>query len=125
MRPSAPGTILDASALIVLTRSIYAQTIVDFSVREGRPLIIPAASLYTAALAGVVPEVFHADGYTVTPVNQAVIPGMAALARASSGSLGVDDIQVVWEAQVTGYPVLTDNPGPYAHLTIPIDLEVI
>ncbi|WP_280427824.1 hypothetical protein [Nocardia brasiliensis] len=125
MRPNAPGTILDASALIALPRSIYARTMVDFSVREGRPLIIPAASLYAAALAGIAPETFDADGYTVTPVSQSTVPGMAALASTATGDIGIDYVQVAWEAQVTGYPVLTDNPGPYAYLNVPIDLELI
>jgi hypothetical protein len=125
VRPNAPGTILDTSLLAALGRSIYAKTIVDFSVREGRPLIIPAACLYAAALEGVAPELFDADGYTVTAMSQSVVPGMASLALAATGAVGMDHVQVAWEAVSTGYPVLTDNPGPYAYLNIPIDLEVI
>ncbi|WP_280381344.1 hypothetical protein [Nocardia wallacei] len=128
MRPTAAGTILDASALLALPRSIYAQTIVQFSLRERRPLVVPAASLYAAALAGADPADFDADGYTITPVSEVVVPGMVAVARTAPTPVGmdlIDTVQVVWEAQVTGYPVLTDNPAPYAVLDAPIDLEML
>ena len=125
MRPNAPGTILDASALLALPRSIYARTLVDVSIREGRPLVIPAASLYAAALQGADPDDFDTIDYTVTALSQTAIPGMLAIARTATGPIDWDLCQVAWEATATGYPVLTDNPGPYAYLSIPIDLELI
>lgn len=125
MRPTAAGTILDASALIALPQSIFARTLVDISIRERRPLVIPSAGLYVAALAGADPDDFDTPEYTVTPVSQVAVPGMAAIARSAAGPTGLDLCQVAWEAQVTGYPVLTDNPGPYAYLAVPIDLELI
>ncbi|WP_328435531.1 hypothetical protein [Nocardia puris] len=125
MRPTAAGTILDSSALIALPRSIFAQTVLSFSVRERRPLVIPATSLYTAVLAGADPEDFDADGFTVVPLSQPIVPGVALVAQTAHAPIGADTAQVVWEAQVTGYPVLTDNPDQYAAVTVPIDLEVI
>ncbi|MEU4841760.1 hypothetical protein [Nocardia testacea] len=125
MRATAPGTILDASALTALPRSIYAQTIVEFSLRERRPLVVSATSLYVAALAGVDPADFDAFGWTVTPVSQSVVPGLVAVAESASGPVALDIAHVGWESQVTGYPVLTDNPGPYAALSVPVDLEII
>jgi hypothetical protein len=125
VRPNSPGTILDASVLIALPRSIYAQTIIDLSVRMGRPLVIPAAALYAAVVAGIDPAAFDADGYTITPVNQAIIPGLAALARTASGPVELEIVHTAWEAHSTGYPVLTESPGPYAYLTIGIDLEIL
>ncbi|MEU2043815.1 hypothetical protein [Nocardia niwae] len=125
MRPTAAGTILDASALVTLPRSIYARTLVDISVRERRPLVIPAASLYIAALAGADPTDFDTADYTVTPVSQAIVPGMLAVAQTSTAPIPLDLAHVAWEAQVTGYPVLTDNPGPYALLPLPLDLELL
>lgn len=125
MRPNAPGTILDASVLVALPRSFYAQTLIGVSIREQRPLVIPAAALYAASLAGVDPADFDTSDYTVTPVSQAVVPGMTLIGTTATGTVDVDLVQVAWEAQVTGYPVLTDNPGPYAYLNVSIDLEVI
>ncbi|MGY5210007.1 hypothetical protein [Nocardia gipuzkoensis] len=125
MRPTAAGTILDASALVALPRSIYARTLIDISVRERRPLVIPASSLYTAALTGADPADFDTADYTITSVSQAIVPGMLAVARTSTAPIPLDLAHVAWEAQVTGYPVLTDNPGPYALLTMPIDLELL
>jgi hypothetical protein len=125
VRPTAAGTILDASALLALPRSIYARTLVDVSVRERRPLVIPATSLYIAALGGAEPADFDTTDYTVTALAQAIVPGMLAIARAATGPLDPDLCHVAWEATVTGYPVLTDNPGPYAHLSIGIDLDLI
>lgn len=125
MRPTAAGTILDASALLALPRSIYARTLVDVSVQERRPLVIPAASLYAAALHGADPTDFDTADFTVTPVSQTVVPGMVAVARTATGAADFDLCQVVWEATVTGYPVLTDNPGPYAYLPARIDLDLI
>lgn len=89
------------------------------------PLVIPATSLYTAVLAGADPEDFDADGFTVVPLSQPIVPGVALVAQTAHAPIGADTAQVVWEAQVTGYPVLTDNPDQYAAVTVPIDLEVI
>ncbi|WP_040703998.1 hypothetical protein [Nocardia takedensis] len=125
MRPTAAGTILDASALIALPRSIYARTLVELSVRERRPLVIPAASLYAATIGGADPADFDADAFTVTPVSQAIVPGMAMVARTAVAAIGTDLCQVAWEAQVTGYPVLTGDPDLYAALGVPIDLETL
>ncbi|MEI4420378.1 hypothetical protein V9056_10755, partial [Streptococcus agalactiae] len=122
---TAAGTILDASALLALPRSIYARTLIDVSVQEGRPLVIPASSLYVAALGGTDPADFDTADYTVTPVGQSVVPGMVAIARTATGTVDFDLVHVVWEATVTGYPVLTDNPGPYAYLSAPVDLDLI
>lgn len=125
MRPTAAGTILDASALVALPRSIYAQTVIGFSVRERRPLVIPATSLYAATLAGADPSNFDADGFTVTPFSQAIIPGVALVAQSATVPISPDIAQVAWEAQVTGYPVLTGNPVAYEHLNVSLDLEIL
>ncbi|WP_280471844.1 hypothetical protein [Nocardia cyriacigeorgica] len=93
--------------------------------RERRPLVIPATSLYVAVLAGADPADFDAHGFTVTPFSQAVIPGIAMVAQTAHAAIGTDIAQVSWEAQVTGYPVLTDNPGLYVDVQVPIDLEVL
>lgn len=125
MRPNAPGTILDASALIALPRSIYARTLVSFSIRERRPLVIPSTSLYVAALGGADPADFDTADFTVTPLSQAIVPGLVALANAATGPLSTDVCHAAWEATVTGYPVLTADTGPYAPLGAGIDLDLI
>ena len=125
MRPTAAGTILDASALVALRRSIFAQTVVQFSARVHRPLVIPATSLYVAVLAGADPADFDAHGYTVIPFSQAIVPGVALVAQGATAPVAPDVAHVVWEAQVTGYPVLTDNPAAYEHVNAPLDLEVL
>ncbi|WP_433193799.1 hypothetical protein ACQP1G_34140 [Nocardia sp. CA-107356] len=125
MRPTAAGTILDASALVALPRSIYAQTVIGFSVRERRPLVIPATSLYVATLAGADPSDFDADGFTVTPFSQAIVPGVALVAQTATAPITPDIAHVAWEAQVTGYPVLTGDPAPYGQLNVSIDLEIL
>ncbi|PXX66906.1 hypothetical protein DFR70_103661 [Nocardia tenerifensis] len=125
MRPTSAGTILDASALTALRRSIFAQTVVQFSVREQRPLVIPATSLYVAVLAGANAADFDASGYTVIPFSQAIVPGVAAVALTAGAPIAPDVAHVVWEAQVTGYPVLTDDPAVYGSINVPIDLEVL
>ncbi|MGY1871970.1 hypothetical protein [Nocardia gipuzkoensis] len=125
MRPTAAGTILDASALVALPRSIYAQTVIGFSVRERRPLVIPATSLYVAVVAGAAPADFDAHGFTITPFSQAIVPGVALVAQSAATSIPPDVAHVAWEAEVTGYPVLTDDPSAYAYLGVTLDLEVL
>ncbi|MEV0766500.1 hypothetical protein [Nocardia sp. NPDC050435] len=125
MRPTAAGTILDASALVALPRSLYARTLVDVSVREGRPLIIPAAALYTAALAGADPADFDAADWAITPVTATIVAGLVMITQTATAPVGLDIAQVAWEAEITGFPVLTDNPGPYAGLAAGLDLDVL
>ncbi|MGW4125202.1 hypothetical protein [Nocardia sp. NPDC004711] len=125
MRPTAAGTILDASALLALLRSIYAQTVIGFSFQERRPLVIPATSLYVATMAGADPTDFDAHGFTVTPFSHAVVPGIALVAQTTTAPTAADVAQVAWEAQVTGYPVLTGSPTVYAHLGVAIDLGML
>ncbi|MFC8044826.1 hypothetical protein [Nocardia sp. NPDC057353] len=125
MRPTAAGTILDASALLALPHSVYGQALIEISVREHRPLVIPATSLYTAALAGADPADFDAVGFTVTPLSQVIIPGLVLLGHTAGASISTDLVHVAWEARAAGYPVLTADPDPYRVLSAPPDLEVI
>lgn len=125
MRPTAAGTILDASALLELPRSLFGQVLIEMSVREHRPLVIPATSLYIAALAGADPTDFDAAGFTVTPLSQAIVPGLTLIARSAGGPIGADLAHIAWEAHATGYPVLTADAGPYRALTVPVDLEIL
>ncbi|MGW0181297.1 hypothetical protein [Nocardia sp. NPDC003345] len=125
MRPTAAGTILDASALLELPRSLFGQVLVEMSVREHRPLVIPATSLYTAALAGADPADFDAAGFTVTPLSQSIVPGLVLIGHTATAPVGPDLAHVAWEAQATGYPVLTADAGPYRALTVPVDLEIL
>lgn len=125
MRPTAAGTIIDSSALVALRRSIFAQTVVQFSVREQRPLVIPATSLYIAVLAGADAADFDTHGFTVIPFTAPIVPGVALIAQTASGFVPPDIAHTAWEAQATGYPVLTDNAAAYEHLSVPIDLEVL
>ncbi|MGW4370487.1 hypothetical protein ACWEKT_33075 [Nocardia takedensis] len=125
MRPTAAGTILDASALLALPHSIYGQVLVQMSVREHRPLVIPATSLYTAALAGTDPADFDAIGFTVTPLSQAIVPGLVLIGHNATAAISTDLAHVAWEAQATGYPVLTADADPYRALAAPPDLEII
>ncbi|WP_067646424.1 hypothetical protein [Nocardia harenae] len=125
MRPAAAGTILDASALLALPRSIYGQVLIEMSVREHRPLVIPAASLYTAALAGADPADFDAAGFTVIALSQAIVPGLVLLGRSALAHIGPELAHIAWEARATGYPVLTANAAPYRDLAAPPDLEIL
>ncbi|MFI9509242.1 hypothetical protein [Nocardia sp. NPDC052566] len=76
-------------------------------------------------LAGTDPADFDAVGFTVTPLSQLIVPGLVVVANAAAGPIDLDIAHVAWESQVTGYPVLTDDPGPYANLNMPIDLEIL
>lgn len=87
--------------------------------------MIPATSLYAAVLAGADPADFDAHGFTVIPLSQAIVPGVALVAQTATAPIASDVAHVAWEAQVTGYPVLTDNPVAYEHLNVPIDLEAL
>ncbi|MFF0529544.1 hypothetical protein ACFYT3_14240 [Nocardia amikacinitolerans] len=98
---------------------------IGFSVRERRPLVIPATSLYVAALAGADPSDFDAHGFTVTPFSQAIVPGVALVAQSAATAIPPDVAQVVWEAEATGYPILTNDPTSYADLGVTLDLEVL
>jgi hypothetical protein len=87
--------------------------------------VIPATSLYVAVLAGADAADFDAHGFTVIPFTAPIVPGVALIARTTGGFVPPDIAHTAWEAQATEYPVLTDNPAAYQHLSVPIDLETL
>ena len=126
MRSDAPGFVLDASALGALPRSAYAQALIRMYARLDRPIVIPAAALARAAGNGTVDAAdFDPPEFTVTALNQAAAPGLAAVLGTARAPMTVEAAHAVYEAATTGYPVVTADTAAYDGLTVPIDLEVL
>lgn len=124
MRSDAPGFVLDASALAALPRSAYAQALVRVYTELDRPIVIPACALVAACVTGRIrPAQFDPPEFSVTALNQAVVPAVAKVIADATSALSIDTAHAVYEAASTGFPVVTANSDAYAGLTITVDIE--
>jgi hypothetical protein len=89
-----------------------------------RPIVVPAAALVSACAAGAVtPAEFDPPQFTVTALNQAVVPAVALIISSSSTPLAIESAHAVYEAATTGYPVVTTAADVYSGLAVVIDIE--
>jgi len=121
---NSPGIVLDASAIVALPGSAYAQSLVRVFAKMNRPIIVPALSLAAACLTGRVrAAAFDDPAFTVTAVSQPMVPDLVDLVLTSVIPLTLDSAQAAHHA-VTGGSVLVTAAGDrYRGLASPVWLD--
>jgi hypothetical protein len=120
---TAAGIILDPSAIVALPTSFYARTLVRVFAKQDRPIVVPALALTAACLTGRTdPAWFDPPEYTVTAVNDAVIPGLVRVVNAMTRPAALDVIHCAYEALTTGFPIVTAAGDLYTGLPQPVEL---